>query len=203
MVYRKYLEDINCQYIKEDTYGEDDPQHVEKWKTEREEYGFDSRDTWNMDTIMLELLYERLKMYMEVNIVDLEYHTITIGEEEKNLQEWVELILQLCEDVLSNKEDYGTFAWYKNQLDTEYNNNVKYHGLFDKDDETTELDNSSDIVNVNFVEDEEGKITLEKDTYTPLTHWLKTLEYNVECDIQESKKEIWTIWAHINNHIWW
>ena len=33
------------------------------WKEQRKKYGFDSRQIWNLDTTMVELLYERLKMY--------------------------------------------------------------------------------------------------------------------------------------------
>lgn len=41
-----------------------------EWRKQREEWGFDERETWNL-TYAFELwLYERLKVYNEINIVD-------------------------------------------------------------------------------------------------------------------------------------
>ena len=40
-----------------------------KWKKERKKYGFDERQTWNLNTTMIELLYERVMMLKEINFV--------------------------------------------------------------------------------------------------------------------------------------
>ena len=34
-----------------------------RWKKERKKYGFDERQTWNLNTTMIELLYERVMMF--------------------------------------------------------------------------------------------------------------------------------------------
>ena len=34
-----------------------------RWKKERKKYGFDERQTWNLSTTMIELLYERVMMF--------------------------------------------------------------------------------------------------------------------------------------------
>ena len=74
----KYLEDIG---LKPEECGtnfctkKDD--RNKKWKKQREKYGFDSRETWNLNDMFYEWLYSRLSMYIEVasKIVDLSYHT--------------------------------------------------------------------------------------------------------------------------------
>lgn len=68
-----------------------------QWKKERKKYGFDERETWSMNFTMITLLYERLKMYDEVNIVNTDYHKITIDEIERTQQWWMDELVQLCE----------------------------------------------------------------------------------------------------------
>ena len=63
----KYLDDLG---ISKDKYGinwadyEDDDRQVQ-WSKEREEYGFDTRETWNLDHLLIEWLYSHLMMYKE------------------------------------------------------------------------------------------------------------------------------------------
>lgn len=179
---RKFLDDLQYEYIvpiTENNYGEDNPENTAKWEKECSEYGFDSRETWNLDIVMIEKLYERLKLYMEVSIVDLDYHTIKINNENKSLYEWLIILIALCEDVLNEKVEYGNFAWYKKELSESYD------------------------VNIQFKDKPDGTIEVIRDNYTAETYWLKSLEANVDYDIDESKKDIWIIWAHINNLVWW
>lgn len=94
----KYLEDIG---LKPEECGtnfctkKDD--RNKKWKKQREKYGFDSRETWNLNDMFYEWLYSRLSMYVEVasKIVDLSYHTfeyIPTGESEPKTVTQVEAI---------------------------------------------------------------------------------------------------------------
>lgn len=39
----------------------------DEWKKERHEYGFDERQTWNLNATLIAFLYPRLKMYQEYN----------------------------------------------------------------------------------------------------------------------------------------
>ncbi len=61
---RKYLDDIGITNRPDEytsTNGADT-----KWAQQREIYGFDVRETWNMDVSFYCWLYERLMMYLEV-----------------------------------------------------------------------------------------------------------------------------------------
>lgn len=78
---RKFLTDVFDNPSNITSYlgaGEDDDRSA-VWERERRVYGFDSRETWGLDTTMLELLYERLMMFREraSEIVDLSFHKVT------------------------------------------------------------------------------------------------------------------------------
>lgn len=94
---RKYLDDLN-----EGISGgisPDDKRHAE-WAEDRAIYGFDERDTWNLDTTMIELLYERVMYFVEFAPIDLERHQIMINDEEKLLSEWLDELTNVCESYL-------------------------------------------------------------------------------------------------------
>lgn len=102
MIRNKYLDDLG---LKREQYatnfvGDDDPR-TEKWKEERDTYGFDQRETWNLDHQFAEWLYSRLKMYDEVNCVDTSYYTFTIGDETLTQQECMDRIMDTCETYVN------------------------------------------------------------------------------------------------------
>lgn len=66
----------------------------EKWQKEREEYGFDSRETWSLDYTFKIWLYERLSMYNEVNIVDTSYHKYEFEGKEITFQKCIDRMLE-------------------------------------------------------------------------------------------------------------
>ena len=74
----KYLEELG---LKKGEYGSDyseiSHKQKKKFKKQRKKYGFDERETWNINTILIEWLYSHLMMYTEKGgkVVDLEYHT--------------------------------------------------------------------------------------------------------------------------------
>ncbi len=95
---RKYLNDIgvgdNPMIL-----DSEDPRWKE-WNEEIAEFGFPSYETWALDLFFYAWLYERLKMYLEVNCVDLTYHKF---EFEGNVYTQAELIDQMiygCELAL-------------------------------------------------------------------------------------------------------
>lgn len=68
------------------------------------EIGFSSLDTWNLDVTMVEVLYERLKLYLEVTapIINLEIerdwgHLLQNG---KTQLELIETLIKMCEEYL-------------------------------------------------------------------------------------------------------
>lgn len=103
---RKYLEDIGYNVNEDDVAPKE---RRDLWGKQSKEYGFDVRDTWNLDHTMLVLLYERLKMFNEVNIIDTEYHTVSYQGKELTLQQVMDKMIKKAEQVLTNKDYYTDF----------------------------------------------------------------------------------------------
>jgi len=105
---RKYLNDIGVVLIS--TENMKNSKRAEKFKEQREIYGFDERDTWSLDFTMRALLYERLKMYFDIadQVINLNYHTITYKNIEYTQRELILELIYLLEDVIK-KEDESCF----------------------------------------------------------------------------------------------
>ena len=104
---RKYLEDIGYY---SDLDNLDPESHNSKWEKQRQTYGFDVRDTWNLDKTMLALLYERLQMYNQVNNIDTECHSIEFGGEKLTMQQVLDKMLANGEKVLTEEDYFVDFA---------------------------------------------------------------------------------------------
>ena len=100
---RKYLEDINYQDWRKDMKKD---KRNKKWKKERKKYGFDSRETWNLDSTMAELLYERLKMFNEVNIIDTSCHTVEVDDVKMSMQEAIDELLKALKVRLTTQTSF-------------------------------------------------------------------------------------------------
>ena len=107
---RAYLDDLNG-YEPVDTWGLQDGADPAKrqraWVAQRARYGFDSRATWSLDTAVLELTYERLRMYRDIasTVISLETYkfewlgdTVTQGKA-------IDLLIDLAEDALDSEID--------------------------------------------------------------------------------------------------
>lgn len=64
------------------------------WRMERKIYGFDNRETWNMDYNFVLWLLERLVMYKEVSIVDLTYHKGNFKGKKITQEEAIDLMIE-------------------------------------------------------------------------------------------------------------
>lgn len=96
---RKYLEDIEYDSELEVSGERADALHKEK-----EAYGFDSSETWSLDTSMTVLLYERLMMFKEVSgLVDHSFNKVTIDEETLGLDVWIDRCIELSRKYLTTK----------------------------------------------------------------------------------------------------
>lgn len=97
----KYLNDIgiksdatcvfNTTEIEKDENG-NETSRMQRFREEREEYGFDDRETWSLDWTMIGWMYSHLAMYLEIGgkMVDLKYHKFDIPVlEEIPGDEWV------------------------------------------------------------------------------------------------------------------
>jgi len=87
---RKYLEELGYDW----NYGSEEDDRQKHWAKEREEYGFDNRETWNMDVSFFLWLYERLRMYKEISPVDLTFHKFEHEGQELNLGECIDKIIE-------------------------------------------------------------------------------------------------------------
>ena len=102
---RKFIDELGIKYT--DTpqgwcSNEDDPR-MKNWKKEREEWGFDSRETWNLDYSFYLWLYERLKVYNKYNIIDTTFHTFKYKDTILTLQECIDCMLANLEIYLTDQ----------------------------------------------------------------------------------------------------
>ena len=96
----KYLENILPKGKSPYDFECDDEIRNQKWEKEREQYGFDERETWNLDFTFFCWLYERLKRYEEVSPVDLNCKNVKVNDEEKNLGEWIDVMINNAEALI-------------------------------------------------------------------------------------------------------
>ena len=98
MYNRKYLREL----YKDDSesYMYDDKRYNQDG--EIEEYGFSMMETWNLDTSLVELLYERLMRYKTQTMVNLEFHTEWEDKELNGMTqlEVINYLIELCKDYL-------------------------------------------------------------------------------------------------------
>ena len=97
---RKYLDDIGITNRPDEytsTNGAD-----KKWAEQREIYGFDVRETWNMDVSFYCWLYERLMMYLEVCDIDLTYREFEYKDEILTHKQCIDKMLEGCKIALTS-----------------------------------------------------------------------------------------------------
>lgn len=74
--------------------------HIKRF-FQRLRHGYSEADLWDLDSHMVEAIYERVKNFLEVNEwVDLTYHHMTIDDETKTQEEWIDELLKCCENYL-------------------------------------------------------------------------------------------------------
>lgn len=109
---RAYLDSLNG-YEPVETWGlqdgADPARRQRAWVAQRARYGFDSRVTWSLDTAMLELFYERLRMFRDLApaVISLEYHKFQWLGTTINQGEAIDLLILFIEDALDAEMDEG------------------------------------------------------------------------------------------------
>ena len=114
---RKYLSDIGLK--KEDLYFLGEAKNDSRYRLfreQREMYGFDERETWNLDIVFFVWLYERLMMYNELNIINTDCHKIEYEGAEYTFQECIDTMLSEIKDILTGKRD-DEFYYGKNVVE--------------------------------------------------------------------------------------
>ena len=96
----KYLESLLPKGKSPYDFECDDEVRNQKWESERLEYGFDERETWNLDFTVFCWLYERLMKYKEISPVDLNCKIVKVNNEEKNLDEWLDIMINNAEALI-------------------------------------------------------------------------------------------------------
>lgn len=105
----KYFSDIeNKECEHPSTWGAKDDSRSRVWYQERRKYGFDSRETWSLNTTFYIWLYERLMMYKEKanEIVDLTWHKFEYKGETLTQIECIDRMIEGCKIYIQNSYDY-------------------------------------------------------------------------------------------------
>lgn len=72
-----------------------------RWMKQRKKYGFDDRETWNLDQMFYEWIYTRFMMYKEVSIADLKYNKIKLENGKKiSLDEAIDIVIEGCKKII-------------------------------------------------------------------------------------------------------
>ena len=97
--HHKYIEEFID--IEETLYGccKDTGRDIQ-WKEEREIYGFDERETWDMGYSFFCWLYERLMMFKEIEFIDLNFHKFNINGKEMTQIECIDKMLDNCKEII-------------------------------------------------------------------------------------------------------
>lgn len=112
----KYLDDLGLKIEKYGTnFMSDDDPREESWSKERKEYGFDNRETWNLDRIFIEWIYTRVMMYKEYACVDTSFHKFSYKDEEITQGQAIDRILELSKEILIEPDN--TQLWCENIIE--------------------------------------------------------------------------------------
>lgn len=98
---RKYLDDLGVK----NRWDQINDEREKRWKKQRKTYGFDDRETWNLDSAFYEWLYERLMMYKEIGgkIVNLDSGKFEYGGKIYSQAELIDEMLKRLEFNFSDK----------------------------------------------------------------------------------------------------
>ena len=112
----KYLEELET--YAGPNWGLKEDEREEKWLEEERTYGFNSTETWDLDSAFYLWLYERLRMYMDVasEIVNLHYHTFIFKGHKFYQDELIQMMIERLQFYFSeeyNEYDADDFAYVK------------------------------------------------------------------------------------------
>lgn len=106
---RKYLNRLGTNGVNLNNFDED--LRTDEWINQQLTYGFDERQVWALNQTMVELLYERVKYFVEYSPVDLEQTTIKIKNKEQSLEQWLEELTTLCEQYVQTPSKGSNELW--------------------------------------------------------------------------------------------
>lgn len=97
---RKYLNEIGLPDEVLEGLDKMDPRR-QTWDQQIKEWGFAEYETWSMDFMFFAWLYERLKVFMEVNCIDLDFHKFEFDGKEYTQRELINKMIEGCEIALT------------------------------------------------------------------------------------------------------
>ena len=106
------LENKPCPFSMDKVAEDDERQAV--WAKEREVYGFDSTETWDLNSAFYAWLYEHLRMYVDKasDVVNLHYHKFKWKDEELSQISGLEMQLEISkEDSIRQTFPQGYHAY--------------------------------------------------------------------------------------------
>lgn len=102
----KYLDDLGIPIKNYGTnWTKDGDKREKRWKRQRKKYGFDERETWNLDHLFVEWLYSHLTMYKEICCVDLTYHKFVFKDKEYTQEEAIDYIIDICKEYITTYDE--------------------------------------------------------------------------------------------------
>lgn len=175
MTHRKYLDTIGYSTGLEDI----DPKDYLRWKEQESTYGFNDSETWNLDSTMLSLLYERLMMFKDVNNVDLKFHSVSYQGQELNLEQVLDRMCVLAQEALTCENN----PYIIKLLDEE--DDIFFSG---EDEENTF---------------EEMEVVQRSTNDSALFHWFYKRYLAVQNDASLAAQEVWELWSLSHKYFWW
>ena len=103
----RYFEEIEgkkCEHPSK--WGAKNDNRSQKWYEERRKYGFDSRETWSLDTAFYIWLYEHLMMFKEkaIGVIDLTYHKFEYKGETLTQIECIDRMIEGCKLFIQDSD---------------------------------------------------------------------------------------------------
>lgn len=101
-----YLDELEGEARPYSYYHPDD-ERQEKWQMQRDHFGFDDSETWDLNATFYAWLYEHLRMYVEVGgkVVNLSFHEFGFEGVAYSQIEIIEMILQRIRFFFSDDYD--------------------------------------------------------------------------------------------------
>lgn len=108
----QYLKPLNIEIngiVDSRSFKDKKESRSKEWKAQRKKYGFDVRETWNLDFTMSCWIYEHLKMFKDVNPIAVEKEKflipilqddLTEKMEERNLEEVLDIVCEGLEGYI-------------------------------------------------------------------------------------------------------
>lgn len=78
------------------------------WALQRAKYGFDERETWNLDIMFVEWLYSHIRMFKEIAPLPVEFPSYEMNGNKLTQSEAMEFILDACEFFILHHDEIAT-----------------------------------------------------------------------------------------------